>query len=166
MRYDADFGKFCGALEGDGAFLVVEDRIGRVNAMTIGWGQAGFIWGRPVMTVLVRSSRHTHVLLDNADYFSVCVPRSGEFKEELAFCGSRSGRDYDKVRACGMKLRAGAEKKLKYIEGCALVCQCALAGKAELAREKLPADVLGRYYPGTEAPHTLYFGTIIKAERS
>jgi flavin reductase (DIM6/NTAB) family NADH-FMN oxidoreductase RutF len=165
MRYDADFDKLCGALEGAGAFLVVEDRIGRVNAMTIGWAQAGFIWGRPVMTVLVRPSRHTHALLDNADHFTVCVPRPGEMVHELAYCGSKSGRDYDKVRACAMKLKEGAEKRVKYIDGCGLVYQCALSGRAELEREALPADITARCYPGHDAPHTLYFGTIIKAER-
>jgi flavin reductase (DIM6/NTAB) family NADH-FMN oxidoreductase RutF len=165
MRYDANFDRLCGALEGGGAFLVVEDRMGRVNVMTIGWAQAGFAWGRPVLSVLVRPSRHTHALLAKADGFSVCVPRPGEMKDALAFCGSRSGRDYDKARACALKLGEGARERIKYIEGCELVYQCVLSGTAELKRETLQADISERYYPGQEAPHTLYFGSIIKAER-
>lgn len=165
MRYDAGFEKLCGALEGTGAFLVVADRKGRVNAMTIGWAQAGYIWGGPVLTVLVRPSRYTHGLLENASYFSVCVPAPGQLEQELAFCGSRSGREYDKIRACGLKLREGAANGVKYLDGCELVYQCGLSGKTELKRETLPADVLERYYPGQDAPHTLYFGKIIKAER-
>ena len=105
MNYSDNFGKFCEALEGAGAFLVVEDKKGRVNVMTIGWAQAGFIWNQPVMTVMVRPSRHSHLMLENADHFSVCVPRRGEMKKELAFCGTKSGRDYDKIRACALKLK-------------------------------------------------------------
>ncbi|OGR45027.1 MAG: hypothetical protein A2X35_06435 [Elusimicrobia bacterium GWA2_61_42] len=165
MKYCDNFEKLCEALEGAGAFLVVEDRIGRVNAMTIGWAQAGVIWGQPIMTVLVRPSRHTHALLENATHFSVCVPRRGELKKELAFCGSKSGRDYDKIRACALTLKEGVEKKLKYLAGCELVYQCELSGKTELKRETLaPAD-LAKYYPGHDAPHTLYFGKILKAEK-
>jgi hypothetical protein len=50
----------------------------------------------------------------------------GELKNELAFCGTKSGRDCDKARACGLTLKD---------------------------RE-----------PG-EAPHKLYFGKVLKAEK-
>jgi flavin reductase (DIM6/NTAB) family NADH-FMN oxidoreductase RutF len=164
MKYSENFGKLCGALEGSGAFLVVENKKGRVNAMTIGWGQAGFIWGEPVLTVLVRPSRYTHSLLESATHFSVCVPRPGELAKELAFCGSRSGREYDKVRACGLTLKDGIVKGSKYLAGCALVYQCELRGTAALKRETLGPVEREQYYPGAEAPHTLFFGKIIKAE--
>jgi len=166
MQYHEKFDGLCEALEGEGAFLVAENSHGRVNAMTIGWAQLGFIWGQPVLTVLVRPSRYTHAVLEDAKHFSVCVPKRGEFKKELAFCGSKSGRDYDKIRACALKLKDGAEKGLKYLDGCALVYQCEICGKADLSRENLSPVQLARYYPGSDAPHTLYFGKVIKAERS
>jgi len=164
MRYDEHFKELCEALEGAGAFLVVADKKGRVNLMTIGWAQLGVIWGEPVMSVLVRPSRHTWSLLETAAHFSVCVPRRGELKKELAFCGTKSGRDYDKARACGLKLRDGAAKGLKYIDGCALVYQCELYGRAPLARESLAPAALKKYYEPAETPHTLYFGKVLKAE--
>ena len=166
MEYYDNFDKFCGALEGAGAFLVVEDGKGRVNAMTIGWAQAGVIWGQPVMTVLVRPSRYTHSLLENAARFSVCVPRRGEMEKELAFCGTKSGREYDKIRACALKLKEGLVKDLKYIDGCGLVYQCEIYGRTALKRETLSAAALEKYYPGADAPHTLYFGKILQAESS
>ncbi len=165
MKYSENFGKLCGALEGNGAFLVVENKKGRVNVMTIGWAQAGFIWGEPVLTVLVRHSRYTHLLLQGAGHFSVCVPRTGELSAELAFCGSKTGRDYDKVRACGLKLKDGAAQGLKYLDGCGLVYQCELRGTVQLKRETLGRDELEKYYPGAEEPHTMFFGKILKAEQ-
>jgi flavin reductase (DIM6/NTAB) family NADH-FMN oxidoreductase RutF len=165
MKYCDNFEKLCEALEGAGAFLVVEDKIGRLNAMTIGWAQVGVIWGQPIMSVLVRPARHTHALLEDASHFSVCVPRRGELKKELAFCGTKSGRDYDKIRACGLKVLQGYGKKVKYLDGCELVYQCELYGKTKLERASLPAAVTGRYYPGHDEPHTLYFGKILKADK-
>lgn len=144
--------------------MVVEDKKGRVNVMTIGWAQEGFIWGGPVMTVLVRPSRHTHSMMENAAHFSVCVPRRGEMKKELAFCGTKSGREYDKARACGLKLIEGKAKDIKYIDGCGLVYQCEICGKTALKTETLAADVLKKYYPDKDL-HTLYFGKILKAEK-
>ena len=164
MKYSDNFDKLCEAMEGPGAFLVVEDKKGRVNVMTIGWAQEGFIWGEPVMTVLVRPSRHTHAMMENAAHFSVCVPRRGEMRKELAFCGTKSGREYDKVRACGLKLKEGEVKDLKYIDGCGLVYQCEICGKTALKLETMSAGVLKKYYPEKDL-HTLYFGKILKAEQ-
>lgn len=163
MRYDENFGKLCEALEGPGAFLVVEDKKGRINAMTIGWAQLGVVWGQPVMTVLVRTSRHTHSMLENASHFSVCVPRRGEMQKELAFCGAKSGRDYDKIRACGLSLKHG-ERGMKYIDGCSLVYQCELYARTEVRPETLMKAAAEKYYQGGDAPHTVYFGKIIKTE--
>ena len=91
MEYFDNFGKFCKARGTNGAFLIVSDGGQRTNIMTIGWAQIGFIWGKPVMTVLVRPSRYTHGLLEKAGYFTVCVPPEGKLRKELAFCGSKSG---------------------------------------------------------------------------
>ncbi len=163
MRYDENFQLLCGALEGAGAFLVVEAG-GRVNAMTIGWAQLGVVWGEPVLTVLVRPSRHTHKMLEKAARFSVCVPRRGELKKELAYCGTKSGRDYDKIRACALKTAEGPSG-IKYLEGCELVYFCEELARTELDRARLAPGPLGKYYPGAEAPHTVYFGRVLKAER-
>ncbi len=165
MKYNENFERLTEALEGSGAFLVVENNKGLVNVMTIGWAQLGFIWGQPVMTVLVRPSRYTHALLKSASYFSVCVPKRGELKKELAFCGSKSGRDYDKARVCGLKLKDGAVGGLKYLDGCELAYQCEISGRTGLKLETLPAAAVEKYYPGQEPPHTLYFGKIIKAAK-
>jgi len=164
MDYRSDFDKLCSALEGPGALLVVQDNKNRLNAMTIGWAQAGVIWGRPVMTVLVRPSRYTHALLGNARYFSVCVPALGAWKKELAFCGTKSGREYDKLRACALKTADGSKPGIKLVEGAALSYECEILCKAEMPSSALPEAVRAKYYPAGDS-HTLYFGEIIKTSR-
>ena len=66
------------------------------NPMTIGWAQFGVVWGKPVMSVLVRKSRFTYGLMEQSSVFTVSVPHTKELAKELAFCGSRSGRDVNK----------------------------------------------------------------------
>lgn len=165
MQYQERFDKLCQALEGAGAFLVVTNQKGLANIMTIGWAQAGVIWGVPVMTVFVRPSRYTHSLLAAAPNFSVCVPGAGTMTKELSFCGSKSGREYDKARACAFTLQTGVTKSIKYIAGSSLVYQCASYGHAQLKAENIPAAVREKYYSLGD-PHTLYFGKIIKVENS
>ena len=43
-----------------GVFLISNDKESlRPNVMTIGWLELGIVWRRPIITVLVRPSRHT-----------------------------------------------------------------------------------------------------------
>jgi flavin reductase (DIM6/NTAB) family NADH-FMN oxidoreductase RutF len=41
------------------------------NAMTIGWGGIGILWGRTAMTVYVAEKRHTKRFMDQSEYFTV-----------------------------------------------------------------------------------------------
>lgn len=159
MEYFEDFGKFCKALKTNGAFLVVNAE-GRTNIMTIGWAQIGVIWGKPVMTVLVRPSRFTHGFMGKAEYFTVCVPAEGAMKKELAFCGSKSGRDYDKAAECGFSVKTGAQEELKYLEGSELVYECRNVERARMLPDLLPQGIKSAYYPEGDY-HTIYFGEIL-----
>ena len=165
MDPHSGFDKLCEALEDSGALLVVLDDKKRLNAMTIGWAQTGVIWSRPVMTVLVRPSRYTHELLDNARYFSVCVPVSGAWKKELAFCGSKSGREHDKLRVCAFKAKDGSKPGIKLIEGAALSYECEIISKTEVSSLALPEGIRKTYYPGGDS-HTIYFGEILNIEEN
>ena len=41
------------------------------NAMTIGWGGIGTLWGRTALTVYVAEKRYTKQFMDKAEYFTV-----------------------------------------------------------------------------------------------
>ena len=41
------------------------------NAMTIGWGGIGTLWGRTALTVYVAEKRYTKEFMDTAEYFTV-----------------------------------------------------------------------------------------------
>ncbi len=60
-----------------GVFLISQNKEDlRPNVMTIGWLEIGIVWGRPIITVLVRPSRYTFSLLEKNPFFVVSVPPS------------------------------------------------------------------------------------------
>lgn len=71
------------------------------NTMTVSWGHLGCIWNRPTCVVYVRPQRYTKEFIDREDIFTLCVPGE-EYKKQLAYLGSHSGRDEDKVAKVGM----------------------------------------------------------------
>ncbi|HOW89570.1 MAG TPA: flavin reductase [Elusimicrobiales bacterium] len=158
MEYFEDFGAFCKALRTNGAFLVASEG-GRTNIMTIGWAQIGIVWGKPVMTVLVRRSRFTHGFMERSEYFTVCVPPEGEMRAELAFCGSKSGRDHDKAAECGLSVKSGPHDDIKYIAGSELVYECRKLENARMLPDTLAQKVKSAYYADGDY-HTIYFGEI------
>ena len=88
------------------ALLTAGDKNG-CNTMTIGWGQMGRLWNLPVCTVYVRPERYTYSFLESQDCFTLSVLPENE-KKIMGLCGSRSGRDIDKIKECGLTVRYGA----------------------------------------------------------
>ncbi|AGB40341.1 conserved protein of DIM6/NTAB family [Halobacteroides halobius DSM 5150] len=142
-----------------GAFLTVQAN-DEVNTMTIGWGSIGYIWGQPVFMVMVRGSRYTYQLIENSDEFTVSIPLQGKMKEELSFCGSKSGRDYDKFAECDLTALEGKEVDTPVIDGCDLHYECKIKFKQPMDKENLDQVVDEEWY-AQEGYHTLYFGEIV-----
>lgn len=143
-----------------GAFLTVKFG-SRVNTMTIGWGSIGFIWGRPVFTVMVRKSRYTHELIENASDFTVSVPLNGALKDELSLCGTKSGRDIDKINESGLKLREGQKTESPVIDGCDIYVECKIVYKQAMDSGNLDRGIERSSYPSGDY-HTFYCGKIEK----
>ena len=139
-----------------GAFLMVKG-----NPMTIGWGQFGVLWGRKTFTVYVRKSRYTNELLERENTFTVSVPEIGTMREELLFCGTKSGRDVNKMKALNasyFKSRFGAQDGFL---GCKYHIECRILNRSVLDEQSIEDDsLLKRYYPNGDS-HTMYIGEII-----
>ncbi len=139
-----------------GAFLMVKG-----NPMTIGWGQFGVLWNKPTFSVYVRESRYTHELLKDADTFTVSVPAYGTMGKELAFCGTRSGRDTQKMTELNAALwqnRFGAQDGF---DGCKYQIECRILFRADMDEHALEDEaLLSRYYADGD-PHTMYVGEIL-----
>ena len=147
----------------EGAFLVSGDGN---NPMTIGWVTFGIVWNKPICTVFVRHSRYSHECMEKKDTFTVSIPKKGESKAQLGFCGSHSGRDTDKLKGANLSLVPLGDEK--GIDGCAIHFVCRTVAKTEMETSGISDDIVKRFYNTNQAtedgdPHTIYFGEIIEA---
>ena len=140
-----------------GAFLTVQAG-DDLNVMTIGWASLGYIWGRPVMTVLVRKSRHTFDIIEKTSEFTVSVPASG-MEKELAFCGTESGRKHNKLKECGLELFPGEKVRTPVISIPGLFFECKIVFKSPIDPSNL-IEAYNHLYPLKDY-HTIYYGEIV-----
>jgi flavin reductase (DIM6/NTAB) family NADH-FMN oxidoreductase RutF len=142
----------------DGAFLIVKAGTHR-NIMTIGWALIGIMWAKPVMTIAVRTSRHTFGIIENAADFSVSIP-SGDMKSAIAFCGSTSGKDRDKFKESGLQVQEGKSVFSPVIKTPGIHFECEIVYKSPINPAALAPKFL-TVYPLKDY-HTLYFGEIVE----
>jgi flavin reductase (DIM6/NTAB) family NADH-FMN oxidoreductase RutF len=140
-----------------GAFLTVQ-AAGMCNTMTIGWGLVGLCWRKPVLMVAVRNSRHTFKIMEAAADFTVSMP-SGNLRDEIFYCGTKSGRDVNKFEECELKTAAGRKIESPIIDTPGLHVECTMVYKNAMQPDNLASQFHG-LYPEKDY-HTLYFGEIV-----
>lgn len=145
----------------EGAFLTVKSGE-RVNTMTIAWGAMGFIWKKPIFTVLVRYSRYTHQLISSADEFTVSFPLRGQLDDALNVCGTKSGRDIDKFKECGLLAEKGRMVDTPVISGCNVYLECKVVYRQSMDPGSLVDGIKESCYPKDDY-HVIYYGEIVAA---
>ncbi len=86
----------------DWMLITVRDEEGnKVNAMTASWGAVGVLWNKPIAICFVRPQRYTYGLAEQSERFSLAF-FSEEWRDALKLCGTKSGRDCDKLAMAGL----------------------------------------------------------------
>ena len=149
-----------------GALITVKNG-DQVNPMTIGWGTLGVEWGKNVFVAFVRQSRHTKGMLDKAGDFTVNIPLGGDVKQILGLCGSKSGRDVDKVAELGLHLEEAERITAPGIRELPLTLECKVIYQQDQDLSLLEPGIRQRSYPmGTAEEnnfHTAYYGEVVAA---
>lgn len=141
-----------------GAFLTVKAD-GQLNTMTIGWAMLGNVWFKPVMMVAVRNTRHTFGIIERAADFTVSVPKD-KMANEIGFCGTKSGRDYNKFKECGLTEGPARKTVSPVINVPGIHFECKIIYKSAMDPAFLDAAYNEKVYPERDF-HTLYFGEIV-----
>lgn len=149
-----------------GAFLTAGGEVW--NPMTIGWAQFGVVWSRPMVTVMVRKSRYTFQQMEQADVFTVSIPHAKLMGKELAFCGSRSGRNVNKEKEANLSRLAPRAGGAEAVAGCGVVFECRIVQKQMLDLDTLDSEFRAKYYGSNQAlengdPHMIYVGEVLAA---
>ncbi|MHB8063874.1 MAG: flavin reductase [Ruminiclostridium sp.] len=128
------------------------------NTLTACWGGVGNLWHKDAAFIFIRPTRYTYEFIERNDMFSLTFfPK--KFRKELALLGAKSGRDGDKI--------AEANLTVQYLDGVPtyeqgnLVMLCKKMYYLDFVPERIPEDVIKRFYPDGDF-HRFYAGEIIK----
>ena len=160
MEFSDHYPAVMNAIRGKGLLLAAYDSAGRANAMTIGWGAIGSIWGKPVWIVLVRPSRYTHECVEHSQAFTVNVPAAA-MGDKWEICGTKSGRDGDKLAEAGLAAAKAGAVEAPLLADCPIVYECKVINHNDLSPEILAESILGNYRQGDY--HRVYTGEILAA---
>ena len=140
-----------------------------VDAAT-GWGKIGIEWGKPIFIAYVRESRYTKTMLEQSGEFTVNIPMGEVDKKILGYCGTKSGRNTDKIADMGLTLEEGSIISAPGIRQLPLTLECKVIYKQKQDLAAIPEEILARYYPQDvdgSAPgsnrdyHIAYYGEIV-----
>ncbi|MFB0918046.1 MAG: flavin reductase family protein [Clostridiaceae bacterium] len=148
-------------LHRQGAFLTVRDEAGNENVMTISWGNIGFEWGRPIFTILVRNSRFTSSIIENAKEFTVSIATNAGAREKLSIAGTRSGRNFDKFKDGKIERMPGKSVNVSVIKGADIYYECKIVYKHKIDPSVLAPEVQATSYIDGDY-HNIYYGEIVE----
>ena len=76
--------------------LITAGNINSLNTMTASWGGFGILWNMPVAFIFIRPQRYTLKFVENKEIFTLSFFEE-KYREILNYCGSKSGKDVDKI---------------------------------------------------------------------
>lgn len=83
--------------------LVTAGKKDSFNMMTASWGCIGWLWNMPVAVIFIRPERYTHEIIEKEEELTLSfLGNSKEIREVYNICGSKSGRNCDKIKETGL----------------------------------------------------------------
>ncbi|MBA7470719.1 Flavoredoxin [subsurface metagenome] len=130
----------------------------KFNSMTVAWGGLGAMWDRPFAMVVVRPSRYTFEYMERYPTFTLCRFPEGN-KKALLFCGSKSGREVDKIKQCGLTPMASTKIDAPGFTEAELIIECKKIYSDDYKPDRFLAEHIERSYRSKNY-HRIYFGEI------
>lgn len=156
--------------------VLVTTRSGdKVNSMTISWGALGVEWACPIFTTYIRRGRFTHRMLEENPEFTVNIPLGPVDRKILGYCGTRSGRDCDKLRDLGLTQVPADSISVPGIKELPLTLECRVLYAQPQDAQAMPPAILDKFYPrdtdstfhgSNRDMHTAFYGEIVVAPTS
>ncbi|KAF0202337.1 MAG: hypothetical protein FD170_2063 [Bacteroidetes bacterium] len=143
--------------------LITAGNAVKCNTMTASWGGTGFLWNKPVAFIFVRPQRFTYQFIEDNSLFT-CSFFDEEDHEKLQFCGTKSGRDTDKIAATGLHLLETPEGAFTFNQA-RLYLVCKKLYFQDIEPGGFIDSSVAKHYPEKDY-HRMYIGEIISgAER-
>lgn len=130
----------------------------KFNMMTASWGGVGVLYNKPVAICFINPARYTYQIMENSDTYTLTFyPET--YRKALEYCGTKSGRDEDKVKGSGLtpvEVETGA---MAFGEA-AIIIEC-----KKLVSQSISLDAINnpqeKAKRATQAMHKMYIGEIV-----
>ncbi len=140
--------------------LITAQKDGKVNTMTASWGGLGVIWNCNVAYIFVRQSRYTKEFIDSSDSFSLTFYDTEKYRKALAYLGSVSGRDENKIEKAGLTIEY--TNGIPYFNEAKTVILCKKLSRHYLSPEGFISESVDSQYYKDKDYHDMYIGEIIQ----
>lgn len=128
------------------------------NTLTASWGGLGVLWHKNTATIFVRPSRFTFTFLEKFDHFSLSF-FTDSYRDVLTFCGTKSGRDYNKVEETG--LTPSFSEAAPYFQEAQQVLICKKIYTHDLNPDAFLDSAINKHYAKQDY-HRMYVGEIVQ----
>jgi len=136
---------------------------GDFNTMTVGWGSFGTMWADPFAMVVVRPQRHTFSFMEKYDSFTLSLMPDSH-RNALSVCGSKSGRDCDKMKLANITPVKSKKIAAPGIDEAILIIECRKSYFSDMnPAGMLEKEMIPDVYPQNDF-HRIYFGEILHIE--
>ncbi|MFO7657438.1 MAG: flavin reductase family protein [Bacteroidales bacterium] len=146
-------------LIGSDWMLITAGSAGSFNTMTASWGTLGILWNKPVAICFVRPHRYTFEFIEKSGYFTLSF-FDETYRGVLNICGSKSGRDIDKVKETGLSPLVTDNGVIGY-EQARMILECRKLYADFLKHDHFVIpEIALKNYPSNDF-HKFYIGEIV-----
>ncbi|MDR2468363.1 MAG: flavin reductase [Spirochaetaceae bacterium] len=127
------------------------------NTMTASWGSFGELWGKDVVFMFIRPTRHTFEFANAAQQWTLSFFDTAHHRA-LEICGAKSGRDTDKAEAAGLTPIEFADGSIGFTEA-AEVVTCRKLYTHDFVPEAFLDPAIEKLYPKKDY-HRMFVGEV------
>lgn len=143
------------------ALVTSLDRDGKANALAVSWVMKTSI--KPfLMLISIDHKRYSHDGIDFHKEFVINYP-SIEHRDGALICGTKSGRDCDKISEAGFKLAESVKISVPAIEGVSVAMECKVVDKFETGDHTVFVGEVLHTRANKDKEHHLFAGYPFKA---
>ena len=139
--------------------LVTAGSLNKFNTMTASWGHMGIMWNLPVAIAWIRPQRYTFGFANRHNGFTLSF-FTEEYRKALQICGTKSGRDCDKVAEAGLTPMETERGNVIFQEA-RLVLECRKVYVDRLRKTKFILPKISQKHYPTKDFHHFYMGEIM-----
>jgi flavin reductase (DIM6/NTAB) family NADH-FMN oxidoreductase RutF len=139
--------------------MITAGKIDRYNMMTASWGGFGILWNMEVCFCFIRPTRYTYDFMEEEKFFTICL-FDEEYRDVLNYCGTKSGRDIDKMSYERLTPKSGGHGSVYFAES-RMFIECRKIYFQDLDPANFLDPKIEKNYPIKDY-HRLYLGEIVK----